>query len=144
MSCRGREIKYLGIFTVQSRAFKCAIDDAKCSFYRAANDIFGKVGRLASEEVTLQLIKSKCIPILLSGLVACPLNKTQLSSLDFVMNRFLMKLFSTRNMEIIKYCREQFNLELPSVILACHTRLFLDKLHHCNNYLIKKMLCALN
>jgi len=46
------EIKYLGIFIVQSRAFKCAVDDAKCSFYRAANDIFGKVGRLASEEVS--------------------------------------------------------------------------------------------
>ena len=41
------EIKYLGIFIVQSRAFKCAVDDAKCSVYRAANDIFGKVGRLA-------------------------------------------------------------------------------------------------
>jgi len=85
---------------MQSRAFKCAMDDAKCSFYRAANAIFGKVGRLASEEVTLQLIKSKCIPVLY-GFVACPLNKTQLLSLDFVMNRFLMKLFSTSNMEII-------------------------------------------
>jgi len=42
-----------------------------CSFYRAANAIFGKVSRIASEEVTLQLIKSKCMPILLYGLVAC-------------------------------------------------------------------------
>jgi len=73
-----KEIKYLGIFIVQSRAFKCATDDAKCSFYRAANAIFGKVGRLASEEVTLQLIKSKCIPVLRYGLVVCPLNKSQL------------------------------------------------------------------
>ena len=73
---------------MQTTAFKRAIDDAKCSFYKAANAIFGKVGRLASEQVTLQLIKSKCIPVLLCGLVACPLNKTQLSSLDFAMNRF--------------------------------------------------------
>jgi len=113
---------------VQSRAFKCAIDDGKCSFYKADNAIFGKVGRLASEEVTLQLIKSKCILVLLYGLVACPLNKSQLSSLDFVMNIFLMKLFSTSNMEIITYCREQFNFELPSVILAQHTSLFFAKL----------------
>jgi len=35
-----KEIKYLGIFTVQSRAFKCAIDDAK--LYRAANAILAK------------------------------------------------------------------------------------------------------
>jgi len=38
------------------------------SFYRDANAIFGKIGRLATEEVVLQLIKSKCIPILLYGL----------------------------------------------------------------------------
>jgi len=59
-----------------------------------ADDIFGKVGSLASDKVTLQLIKSKCIPVLFYGLVACPLNKTQSLSLDFTINRFLMKLFS--------------------------------------------------
>jgi len=55
-------------------------------------------------------------------------------------NRFLMKLFSTSNMEIIRptYCREQFDFELPSVILARHTSLFLDKLLHCDNCLTKK------
>jgi len=47
------KVKYLGIFIVQSRAFKCVIDDAKCSFYTVANAIFGNIGRLASEEVTL-------------------------------------------------------------------------------------------
>ena len=88
------KLRYLGIFLVESRVFKCAIDDAKCSFYRAANAIFGKVGRIASEEVTLQLIKSKCMPILLYDLVACPLNKSQLSSIDFVINRLFMKLFN--------------------------------------------------
>jgi len=50
-----------------------------------------------------------------------------------------MKLFSTSNMEIITYCREQFNFELPSVILARHTSLFLDKLSHCDNCLIKNV-----
>jgi len=94
----------------------------------------------ASEEVTLQLIKTKCIPVILYGLVACPLNKSELSSLDFAMNRFLMKLFSTSNMEIIAYCREQFNVELPSVILARHTSLFLDKLRHCDNCSIKNVM----
>ena len=57
-------------------------------FYRAADAIFGKVGRIASEEVILQLIISKCIPVLLYGLEACPLVKSELSSLDFVINRF--------------------------------------------------------
>jgi len=66
---------------------------------------------------------------------------TQLSSLDFAINRLLMKLFSTSNMELITYCREQFDFELPSVILTPrHTSLFLDKLRHCDNCLIKNVM----
>ena len=68
---------------VKSRSFKVCLDYAKLSFHRAANAIFGKIGRLASEEVILQLIVSKCMLMLLFGLEACTLNKSQLSSLNF-------------------------------------------------------------
>jgi len=44
-------IRYLRIFIVQSRAFKCSINEAKRYFCRAANAIFCKIGRLASEEI---------------------------------------------------------------------------------------------
>ena len=64
--------------------------DAGRSFYRTANEIFGKIGRFASEEVTLQLIQSKCMPALLYGLDACPLNKTDVNSLDFVMRQSVL------------------------------------------------------
>ena len=77
---------------VKSRSFKVhvCLDNAKRSFYRTVNAIFGKIGRLASEEVILQLIVSKCMPMLLFGLEACTLNKSQLLlSLDFTINRFL-------------------------------------------------------
>jgi len=40
------KIRYLGVFVTRSRKFKCSIDNAKRSFHRAANGIFGKVGRL--------------------------------------------------------------------------------------------------
>jgi len=88
------------------------------SFFRAANSIFRKVGRIAYEEVILQLISSKCTPILLYGLEACSLTKSDLCSLDFVINRLLMKLFETRNMEIVKYCQSVFNFVIPSVQVA--------------------------
>ena len=38
-----------------SRLFRCSADHAKRSFYRAANSIFSKIGRIASEEIVLQL-----------------------------------------------------------------------------------------
>ena len=89
------EMRYLGLFIVQSHIFRCSLDHAKRSFYRTVNGIFGKIGRTASEEVVLELVKTKCLPILQYGLEACPLNKTNLRSLDFSVNRFFMKLFKT-------------------------------------------------
>ena len=55
--------------------FYKSLDAAKRASYRSANAIFSKIGRIASEEVTLQLIPSKSVPLLLYGLEACPLNK---------------------------------------------------------------------
>jgi len=50
-SMKNHEIRYLGIFIVHSTKFKCSVNHTKRSFYRSANGIFGKIGRLASEEV---------------------------------------------------------------------------------------------
>ena len=47
----------------------------------------------ALQEVALQLISTKCVPASMYGLEALSLNKSELSSLDFVVNRLFMKLF---------------------------------------------------
>jgi len=72
----------IGIFLTCSRIFTCSTD----SFYRSANAIFGKVGRIVSEETVLELIKTKCIPALMFGMEACPLKKRDIISLNFVVN----------------------------------------------------------
>ena len=43
---------------------------------------FSKIGRIASEEIVLQLVKSKCIAVLLYGLEACELTMAQIASLE--------------------------------------------------------------
>ena len=48
--CICNEIRYLGTYTVQSRQFKCSLDNAKKSIFHSLNAIFGKIGRNASEE----------------------------------------------------------------------------------------------
>jgi len=58
------------------------------------------------------------MPILLYGVEVLNLNKSRLNSLDFVANRFMMKLFNTNNMQIIELCCEQFNFILPSRHIA--------------------------
>ena len=65
------ELRYLGIFIVKSRNFKCSLSNAKRNFYRAVNEIFSKILNFASEEVIFELIMRKCMPILLYGLESC-------------------------------------------------------------------------
>ena len=48
------------------------------------------------------------------GLEACRLKKSDISSLDFVVDRFFMKLFKTNNIDIIRSCQEHFCCKLPS------------------------------
>ena len=99
---------------MRSRAFKCSLHHAKKLFYRSANAIFGEIGRMASEEVALQLIVSKRIPVILYGLEAFPLTKSDLLSMDFTINRFdfLMKLFKRSNINNVKYCQECFSFDM--------------------------------
>ena len=75
-----KELSYIGVHILQSRTFKCSLSSHRKAFYRSANAVFGKIGRIASDEVILQLIKSKCIPSLLYGFDACALKWTLLST----------------------------------------------------------------
>jgi len=48
-------VRYLGMYLVKAEYFKCSLDYAKRSFHRAAKSVFGKIGRIASEESVIQL-----------------------------------------------------------------------------------------
>jgi len=130
------EIRYFSTFIVAGRQVKCSITHAKCSFHRTLNEIFGKIGRLASEEVTLELVKRKCMPILLYGLECYTLLKADIRSLDFVVMRFLMKLFKSTNTDTIHYCRIYFNLLMPSELLEIRRNRFEGKFMYCYNLFI--------
>ena len=67
---------------------------------RAANAVLSRVGSTASEEVILQLIKSKCVPILLYGTESVDVSTRELSALDFIFNRFVMKVFKCGNASV--------------------------------------------
>jgi len=107
------------------------------------NGLFERIGRMVSEEVILELIKTKCLPILLCGLEVSPLSKTNLRSLDFPINRFFMKLFNTSDMQIVTECQSIFNFRLPSVIIPDRCETFRVKYESCNNSLYKLALSPL-
>jgi len=82
-----------------------------------SNSVFGKIGKIASEELTLQVIKSKCLPVLLYGLEVCPLTPSDLRALDYVVNRFFMKLFTTNVIDTLKLCQGYFEFDFLSIII---------------------------
>jgi len=103
------------------------------NFYRVANSIFCKIGGLASEEVVVELFKCKYLPILLYCTEACKLTKANIHSFDFAVNKFFMKLLKTTNIEIIKYCQEQFDFHLPSDLIARRTKKILSQIAGFNS-----------
>ena len=121
-SCR-----YLGIHIVAGRVFSCSLDNAKRSFYRAFNAVYCKIGGVASEEVVLHLVKSKCMPLLLYGTEAIPIKKAQIRSVEYAITCCLMKLFKTKSKEIVCECMSFFNFCDFSTCVVRRKRKFLLK-----------------
>jgi len=51
-------IRYLGVYLKAARQYSGLFSQAKHSYYRAFNAVYGKVGSSASEEVIVQLTKT--------------------------------------------------------------------------------------
>jgi hypothetical protein len=127
--------RYLGIVFRNARQFKIMFDNVKSRFYKAFNAIFGKVGRLASEEVVIKLIDTKCVPILTYGLAACPLTLSDKKSLEFPVNRIFMKLFCTNNINVVESCQINFGFLPIRLRIDCLKCNFLEKYIKSSNYL---------
>ena len=101
-----RMLGILGIHVVSSKSFTCSLSNAKRSFYRSFNAIFGRFGHIASEAVIAELVNSKCLPTLLYGLEAYPLKYADLKSLDYTVVGAFMKFFKTKSKEVASCCME--------------------------------------
>jgi len=77
---------------------------------------FGKIGRIAPENVTVHMIKTKCPPSLLYGIEACPVNNSQMQSFEFVIYNSFMKIFATRCKDVIKEFILMFNLVISEIV----------------------------
>jgi len=52
------------------------------------------------------------------------IKRSDLNVLDFVVNRFIMKLFRTNNIGMVKECQSYFSFQLPSEMLKQRTGRF--------------------
>ena len=75
--------RYLGFFMTSDATFTCKFYAAKAKLYRSFNAIMGRAGSCVSLEVLFSLMRSKCVPALLYGIEACPVNITETRSLEY-------------------------------------------------------------
>ena len=137
-------VKHHQVFGCKHRCwskFTCSLD-CKRSFYRAFNAIFGKVGRIASENVIIELLKAKCLPALYYGLEACPVNKSQIRSLDYVLNNTFRKIFATKSSDVATECVLYFGYAVQETLCRRKSN-FLMKIKYkiTSNLLYHAVLC---
>jgi hypothetical protein len=127
------ELRYLGIFLTAGRKFACSAHNVKRNFNVACNAILARLLGKASEEVIVQLIRVKCLPVLLYGSEVCSYSKAILHSLDFCVVRFFMKIFATSNRDLILSILEWFNFPLPGIAIELRERNFLERVTVCHS-----------
>jgi len=65
------------------------------------------------------LIKTKCLPVILYGTEVCPTNAADLHSMQFTINRVIIKLFSTMSQN---YYQESKHFGINTVKELIHNR----------------------
>jgi len=92
-----QSLKYLGVFLVSAKHFKCTVDHIKVKFYRVFNCLYSRNKAAHSELVTVELIKSYCLPLILYTVTyateVMPLSATNVRVLENCINRALYKIF---------------------------------------------------
>jgi len=126
-------IRYSGVYIKSSTTFVCCLSHAKSSFYRAFNSVLGRVANAASEIVVIELLKTKCLPILYYGLEVCPINRTQQSSLNYVQHTSFKKIFRTRSTDVVLHCMHMFNCPETEDVVLNRKRKFLIKYASLDN-----------
>jgi len=66
------------------------------------------VGRVATENVVVELLKKKCLPVLLYGLEVCPLSSSRLKSLNYAAVSSFKKIFNVSSTKTAKECMFMF------------------------------------
>ena len=120
-------VRYLGVYLESSFTFKCTFATNKRKFYQAFNSIFGKIGRIASEEVIFALIKSKCLPILLYGSDSCPTNAAVKHSFEFTFNRVLFKIFGALPKDSYRDICKYFDVDPIEELISVRQRKFISR-----------------
>jgi len=132
--------RYLGVYLESCTKFKCSFSKkTKRDFKKSYNSIFVKIGLSASEEVLFELIKSKCLPILLYGTDVCPMNSADRHSLQFTINKIVYKIFGAMSKDLYIEISAQFGVDSVENLVANRRNRFIKRYGETDNYLCQML-----
>jgi hypothetical protein len=130
-----QQIRYLGIFITSGTKFKIDLSPAKRKFFISSNTIFSKVQRDRAD-VVLSLVGSNCLPVLMYGLEAVELTRTDLTRLEHPYTMVFHKIFGTYNNSIIAQCQFYMNCLPLSYLYITRQLSFLKRISMSNANLV--------
>lgn len=121
-------IKYLGVVVNAAKCFKCSMEHIRMRFYRVFNSIYAKTRGANSELVTVELMKSYCMPFILFATEALPLSNRIISMLDNCVSKAMAKIFSLTCGDNILSVRQLVNLPRLTEVIEKRKQKFMDRL----------------
>ena len=128
------------LFLFAGPKFKINFHEAKCKFYCSFNSLCSKLGQLLDPNVITYLLQTIAIPVLTYAIEGLFLNKTELSSLEFTLNRAIIKIFKITEQENITYCKTLFGIRNITEIYNTQKNKFLNKIK-ASELQFMKILC---
>jgi len=135
-------ICYLGVNLEAGKNFNRSISESKLKFYKVFNMMYNKCACTLPENVSLELLRSKCIPILYYACGAFPMSKSDNRSLDRILYRALAKIFKTYDSDIISAVKLNFGIKDSANYAIARHKKFHDKFS-IKNFSFKQVILSI-
>ena len=132
------EIRYVGVYLRSGRTLKFNQDESKKKFYRCSNSILSKTGN--KPDVVLSLCQCYCIPVLLYGVEAMCLTKTEKQRLASPFTKLFIKLFYVTDSYNIALCQYYMSYLPLHYVIDKRTLKFLLTCNTINNVVLNILL----
>ena len=111
-----QSLKYLGVCIKANRTFVCNFDHVKAKFYRAFNCIYAK--SFNSELITIELLRSCCLPVLMYATEALVPRASDLNSLNNCINTSVAKIFRASFGNSVDFIRQMTGLTSLRILVS--------------------------
>ena len=89
--------------------------------------VFGKVGRTASLDVVIELVRTKCLPTMCYGIDIFHVDKFDMGSFQYVVDNCFRKILDVKSTETVRQCMMEFNWLAMCDLIDMRKRIFFKK-----------------